>query len=77
MAKKKGKKNRQKKKPLGLRYVTTMRGMARSYVDTTVFDPDKHPGLVGGGLRVSSLTGSEMQILYTSSGSPLLHEVFK
>lgn len=43
----------------------------------TLFDPRNDTGLVDGGLRVQSLTGSELQVLYTSNGSPLLHEVFK
>ena len=80
MAKKKPKrKKRPKKKPpsLGERYVAAMRGVSRSYVETTLFDPRNDTGLVEGGLRVQSLTGSELQVLYTSSGSPLLHEVFK
>lgn len=76
MAKKRPKKKKPKRKKLGERHVAVMRG-ARSYVETTLFDPKNDTGLVDGGLRLQSLTGaSELQVLY-SNGSPLLHEIFK
>lgn len=78
MAKKRPKKKKPKRKKLGERHVAVMRGVPRSFVETTLFDPKNDTGLVDGGLRLQSLTGaSELQVLYTSNGSPLLHEIFK
>ena len=65
------------RKLVGKRYYASMRGNPHSFVSATLFDPAVESGVVDShALRVRGITGSEIEILYTGNGSPILHEKF-